>query len=380
MEDKRQRNAKGKNGRTLSKKEVQVRKKKRKRIILAVEIVVLLLLLAGLWIMIKLSKIDTDNTFKGADVENEDLSDETKKILGEYTTIALFGLDNCEGGNYDRGNSDVIMIARIDNDTKEIKLVSVYRDTMLNMADMDNKDAYSKANAAYAVGGPEQAVRMLNTNLDLNITEYVSFNFAAVAEAVDLLGGVDMDISAEEAAAMKGYQDEVAEETEKEVVYLNGAGTYRLDGVQAVAYARIRYIGNGDFQRTQRQRIILNKMAEKALSSDIGTINDLIDAVFPKIKTSLSKMELISLAKDGLNYKMGETTGFPFDMVTDYFSISYQKKKASCVVAKDLAADVKKLHEFLYGTTSYSVTQSVQNISDVIEERTGVTADDVVKQ
>lgn len=376
MEDNRQRNAKRKGGEPMSKKEVRARKKKRKRIILAVEVLVLLILLAGLWVMMKLSKIDTDNTFKGEAVENEDLSAETKKILGEYTTIALFGLDNCDGGNYNRGNTDVIMIARIDNDTKEVKLVSIYRDTMLNMADLDDKDAYSKANAAYAVGGPEQAVRMLNTNLDLNITEYMSFDFAAVAEAVDLLGGVEMTISLEEAVAMHGYQDEIGGVADKAVNYLNAAGTYNLDGVQAVAYARIRYIGNGDFQRTERQRAVLNKMVEKALSSDMGTINALIDAIFPKIKTSLSKIELISLAKDGLNYKMGENTGFPFDQVTGSYSVSYQKKNASCVVAKDLAANVKQLHDFLYGTTSYHVTQSVQNISDAIEERTGVTAGD----
>lgn len=357
----------------MSKKAMRKKRRKRKLIFLAIELIVLLLVLAGLWVMLKLSKIDTDDTF-GKDIENKDLSQDTKDILGDYTTIALFGLDNRNNGNYKTGNSDVIMIARIDNETKEVKLVSVYRDTMLNMTDDDDLDAYSKANAAYNMGGADQAVRMLNTNLDLNITEYVAFDFNAVAEAVDLLGGVEVEVTAAEAQDMRGYQDEVAEMTGKDVEYLNGAGTYNLDGVQAVAYARLRYVGNGDFQRTERQRLIVNKMVEKALASDLGTINELIDTIFPEIKTSLSKTEILSLAADVFSYSMGENTGFPFDQETGSYKISYQKKKASCVIPADLASNVKQLHEFLYGTTDYEVSESVQNISDEIINRTGVTA------
>lgn len=356
----------------MSKKAMRKKKRKRKIILLAVELVLLIVVLAGLWFWQKLSKIETDDTFVAE--SNEELSDDTKDILGEYTTIALFGLDNRDNGSYKSGNSDVIMIARIDNETKEVKLVSVYRDTMLNMMDEDDKDAYSKANAAYNMGGPDQAVRMLNVNLDLDIKEYVSFDFNAVAEAVDLLGGVEIEVNDAEARDMRGYQDEVGEMTGKKVKYLDGAGTYNLDGVQAVAYARLRYVGNGDFQRTERQRLVVNKMVEKALASDLGTINELIDTVFPEIKTSLSKTEILSLAKDAMSYSMGDNTGFPFDQETGSYKVSYQSKKASCVIPADLASNVKQLHEFLYGTTDYEVTQSVQNISDEIINRTGVTA------
>lgn len=356
----------------MSKKAMRRRKRKRKIILLAVELILLVVVLAGLWFWQKLSKIETDDTFVAE--SNKELSDDTKNILGEYTTIALFGLDNRNNGNYKTGNSDVIMIARIDNETKEVKLVSVYRDTMLNMMDEENKDAYSKANAAYNMGGPDQAVRMLNVNLDLDIKEYVSFDFNAVAEAIDLLGGVEIEISTEEAVAMQGYQDEVAGMTDKDNDYLYRGGTYNLNGVQAVSYARIRYVGNGDFHRTERQRLVVNKMVEKALASDLGTINELIDTVFPEIKTSLSKAEILSLAKDAMSYSMGDNAGFPFEQETGSYKVSYQSKKASCVIPADLASNVKQLHEFLYGTTDYEVTQSVQNISDAIENRTGVTA------
>lgn len=357
----------------MSKKAMRKRKKKRKVALLVAELIILVVVLAALWAWSKLDKIETDDNF-GKDVANKDLTADTKDILGEYTTIALFGLDNRSNGNYNSGNSDVIMLARIDNDTKEVKLVSVYRDTMLNMMDDDDEDAYSKANAAFNMGGPDQAVRMLNVNLDLDIKEYVAFDFNAVAEAVDLLGGVEVEISTEEAVAMQGYQDEVTEMTGKKSKKLNVGGTYNLDGVQAVSYARLRYVGNGDFQRTERQRLIVNKMVEKALKSDMGTINEVIDTVFPQIKTSLSKTQILSLAKDAMNYSMGENTGFPFDQETGSFKVSYQSKKASCVIPADLASNVKQLHEFLYGTTDYVVTDSVQNISDEIEERTGVEA------
>ncbi|WP_242939851.1 LCP family protein [Roseburia sp. 499] len=357
----------------MSKKAMRKKRRKRKIILLVVELILLAVVLAGLWVWQKLDKIDTDEDF-GKDVANEDLTADTKAILGEYTTIALFGLDNRANGNYKSGNSDVIMIARIDNETKEVKLVSVYRDTMLNMMDKDDEDAYSKANAAYNMGGPDQAVRMLNVNLDLDIKEYVSFDFNAVAEAVDLLGGVEVEISTEEAVAMQGYQEEVAEMTGKKSKELNVGGTYNLDGVQAVSYARLRYVGNGDFQRTERQRLIVNKMVEKALASDLGTINELIDTIFPEVKTSLTKTEILSLAKDAFGYSMGENTGFPFDQETGSYKVSYQSKKASCVIPADLASNVKQLHEFLYGTTDYEVTESVQNISDEIVNRTGVTA------
>lgn len=355
----------------MSKKAMRKKRRKRKIIFFAVEILILLIVLIGLVITLKLGKIDTDSDFKA---ENKNLTVDTKKILGEYTTIALFGLDNRSNGDYKSGNSDVIMLARIDNDTKEVKLISVYRDTMLNMTDTKDKDAYSKANAAYAMGGPEQAVRMLNTNLDLDIKEYVSFDFNAVAEAVDLLGGIELELTAEEIGHMNNYCVETSEVTGKTYKKLpQEMGTYTLNGVQAVSYARIRQTAGSDFKRTERQRIVVGKMADKALTSDLGTINDLIDTIFPKIKTSLSETEILSLAKDALSYSMGETGGFPFDIQTGSYKVTYQKRKTSCVIPADLAGNVKKLHEFLYGTPDYKVTESVQNISDAIINRTGVT-------
>jgi len=360
-------------------KKVKKAKKIRRRIFLVcAELMILGGVLAWFWADSKMDKITTDNTFVAKEVKNVELTKETQDILGGYTTFALFGLDNRDGSTYNSGNSDVIMVARIDNKTKEVRLVSVYRDTFLKMADLDNTEAYSKANAAYAVGGPKQAVRMLNTNLDLDIQEYVSFDFSAVAEAIDILGGVEVEVTPEEAGHLNNYCVETSKVTGKTyepLPELTEPKSFTLNGVQAVSYWRIRYTMGDDFKRTERQRLVLNKMVEKALKSDVTTINKLIDAVFPKIQTSLGKTELIAMAMDAFNYKMGENAGFPFDLRNVVVDIAYQKEDVDCVIPANLASNVKQLHDFLYGTTSYTVTESVQSISDEIEYRTGISGE-----
>ncbi len=366
--------AKKNSGRSKNTTGKKTAKKWRRRILLVcLEFLILGGILAWLWMNAKMDKIETDNTFQAEEVKNEELTKETRDVLGEYNTIALFGLDSREGNASSWGNSDVIMVARIDKETKEVRLVSVYRDTFLKMADLDNTEAYSKANAAYAVGGPKQAVRMLNTNLDLDIQEYVSFDFVAVAEAIDVLGGVEIPVTEEEAGHLNNYCVETSKVTGKSYKELPGEGVYNLNGVQAVSYGRIRYTIGDDFKRTERQRLVVYKMVEKALKADLSTINKLIDVVFPKIETSLSKTELAVMAMDAFNYKMGDNRGFPFDVQNEVVDIAYQKEDSDCVVPVDLAENVKQLHDFLYGTTSYTVTNSVQSISDEIMNRTGVT-------
>ena len=346
----------------------------RRIVIVLLELVVLLGVVVGVWLNQKMDMVETDESFEEEEVVNVELPKKTKKVLQGYMMLALFGLDNRESEDYSGGNSDVIMVARIDKDTKEVRLVSVYRDTFLKMADLDDPSAYSKANAAYAIGGATQAVRMLNTNLDLDIKEYVSFDFSAVAEAVDILGGVEVEITDEECMHLNNYCVETSEVVEKEYEPLPGAGTYNLNGVQAVSFGRIRYTAGDDFKRTERQRLVLNKMIEKALASDIGTINSLIDAVFPKVKTSLTKTEILSLAADAFSYRMGEMSGFPFEIGSSEVDVAYQRLKQDCVIPRDLAMNVKKLHEFFYGDAAYNVTESVQGISDEIVYRSGVTA------
>lgn len=360
------------------------KKKKRRIIIFVIEIILLLVVLAALFVWSKFQKLDREPDFIGTeDLINTDIDESTQEVLKGYTNIAIFGLDNRSNGSYNAGNSDVIMIASINNDTKEVKLVSVYRDTFLNTSD-DGSYSFHKANYAYNKGGVEGAVRMLNRNLDLDITDYVVVDFEAVTEAVDLLGGVEVEIDEKEAKWMDFYINETAQVTDHEAHSITQPGVYNLDGVQATSYCRIRYTAGNDFKRAQRQREVLSKMVDKAKKAGLLTINEIIDSVFDDISTNFTNMELISLASQMFNYELVDTTGFPFKLAN-----TKAGSKGSVVVPCDLASNVKELHQYLFNDQKYEPSNTVLNYSAEItaetgkglgdEEETGVEADNYTK-
>ena len=250
-------------------------------------------------------------------------------------------------------------------DTKEVKLCSVFRDSYLDTGD----GSFKKCNAAYAKGGPEAAINMLNKNLDLSITDYVTVDFNAVVECVDLLGGITLDeVTDEEAVLMQGYMDEINKLTKNNSKYLSGGGTnVTLDGVQACAYARIRYTKGDDYKRAERQRTVLAAMVAKAQKSDLVTINKLIDAVFGDIQTSFSNADLVALAAQVFNYKLGETSGFPFNHGSTTLG-----SKGSVVVPCTLESNVIELHQFLFGDEEYTPSDTVLANSKKIINDTGM--------
>ena len=338
-------------------------RKKIRKVLFILEIIVLLLFIGGLYvygqISAKLDKIDIQET----DLQEQDIvtNDQAPQMTG-YTTYALFGLDHrSRNEKLNTENSDTIIIASINNDTKAVKLVSVYRDTLLNVKD----DTYSKANAAYALGGPAQAVNMLNTNLDLNITDYVSIDFDALVTVVDCLGGLDIPLSYAEIVHMNNYCVETAEETGKSYTPVELpepkpedqeaiVGTYHLNGVQATSYCRIRYTASLDMGRTERQRRVIQMIVDKAKKAGLSTIFDIMDQVFPMVKTSVSKTEILKLIPAMIGYSIDETTGFPQDY-------KFATVKGSVIVPTTLDSNVLKLHQFLYGNTNYTPTQDVLN-------------------
>lgn len=340
-------------------------RKKRRKVLFILEIIVLLLFIGGLYvygqISAKLDKIDIQET----DLQEQDIvtNDQAPQMTG-YTTYALFGLDHrSRNEKLNTENSDTIIVASINNDTKAVKLVSVYRDTLLNVKD----DTYSKANAAYALGGPAQAVNMLNTNLDLNITDYVSIDFDALVTVVDCLGGLDISLSYAEIVHMNNYCVETAEETGKSYTPVELpepkpedqeaiVGTYHLNGVQATSYCRIRYTASLDMGRTERQRRVIQMIVDKAKKAGLSTIFDIMDQVFPMVKTSVSKTEILKLIPAMIGYCIDETTGFPQDY-------KFATVKGSVIVPTTLDSNVLKLHQFLYGNTNYTPTQDVLNKS-----------------
>ena len=237
-------------------------------------------------------------------------------------------------------------------------MVSVYRDTLLQLSDGD----YNKANAAYAFGGEEEAVAMLNKNLDLNIEHYVSVDFAVLVDVIDALGGIDLNIEPAENGIdiipyLNNYVVEVIENTGVDSGPYTQLGAQHVNGVQATAYARLRYGGGDDYKRTERQREVLEQIAIKAQKAKLSTINKIIDKVFDKVKTNFSLTEVIAYAKDVKEYKFGETQGFPYEKTTAQLDVG------DSIIATDLASDVKKLHQFLFGQNDYTPSSVVESIS-----------------
>lgn len=335
------------------------RKKRRKRIIvLILELIILAVLGVVAYGMFKLDKLD----FNILDKSRLDVYKDT----GPYTNIALFGLDSRNGELEGGVQSDTIMIASINNETSDVKLVSVYRDTLLQQAD----GTYEKANSAYNTGGVEDAISLLNRNFDLDIQNYVSVNFNALVDVIDLLGGLEIDMTAEEAFWCNGYAFETAQVTGKEMTQIKEeAGTQLLDGVHAVGYARIRYTDGNDFKRTERQRIVLEKVMEKAKKASFSTLNKIVDEVFPQISTSFSSADLLGFAANALNYNIVDTLGFPFDVTT---SENVRNHSGSYVVPIDFSSNVSRLHEFLFGEEDYTPSETVQQIDNDIIYLTGV--------
>ena len=213
---------------------------------------------------------------------------------------------------------------------------------------------------------------MLNKNLDLNIEDYVTVDFKAMADAVDLLGGIEVDVTEAEAEELNHYVDETAMVAGKNAEHIE-AGLQTLDGVQAVTYARIRKNVGGDYGRTERQRLVIQKMAEKAKKMDLTTLNNMIDEIFPQVSTSFTMKELFSLATGALQYELGETSGFAFE-----YTDGSMEGVGSIVAPLGLKENVEELHGFLYPKQEYVVSDTVVEISQQIESTTGYTREDYV--
>ena len=339
------------------------KKKSRKIVLFVFEILLLAILLVAAYFIGMVNRVKYENMSETEAGINDDLSKDTLESLEGYTNIAVFGLDNRSANNYQEGNSDVVMIASldntatteiytlslhdalpiliasIDNKTKNVKLVSVYRDTFLSVGG----GTYFKCNNAYARGGAKQAVQMLNSNLDLDIKEYVCVDWAAVVEVIDDLGGLDLNITQGEMNQINKYKKDVDGVTGKNTPNVTQYGLVHLDGTQATTYARIRKLSGDDFKRASRQRIVLQAMLEKAKKANPATLVKICNSVVDDISTTLSLDQMVSLAKDVTKYKISSTTGFPTDLTT-----KNMPRCGDTVIPADLVTNVKKLHEYMF--------------------------------
>lgn len=311
---------------------------------------------AAAYVTSKMDKMEV----KQLDANKLEINQEVEHKTG-YLNVALFGVDSRELSLGKGTRSDTIIVASLNQETGEIKLCSVYRDSLLQQSD----GSYNKANAAYSFGGVEGAVALLNKNLDMNIEHYVTVNFNALSDVVDALGGLDIEMTHTEAELTNGYFEEVAKVTGREFEMVDGyEGLIHVNGGQATAFCRIRYTQGDDFKRTERQRLVIEKIVEKLQSANLATINKIIDDVFDEVGTNFTLPEILSYAKDFKSYKLGETTGFPYNVSTGTLS-----GIGSTVIPTSLTSDVQQLHQFFFGDDGYTPSETVQNIEAGIKKK-----------
>ncbi|HOO79566.1 MAG TPA: LCP family protein [Lachnospiraceae bacterium] len=341
----------------------KARKKRNFFIILTIEIFAICILGVFLWAVFQGTKTQKINIEVSANEGTQDYFDEVNDSTengGGYMQVALFGVDSREGALDKNTRSDSIIIACVNNDTGDVKLVSIFRDTYLNLSN----DSYNKCNGAYATGGPEQAVTMLNMNLDLNITNYVTVGFRGVVETIDSLGGVPIEISSAEIGYLNDYQYCIAEDLGiSNYNKVSSEGLQTLDGLQACAYCRIRYTAGDDFRRAERQRTVLTQMSEQAKLANAATLTTIATNAFDNVVTNFDLDTILGVATNVSNYTVVGSEGFPF---TDYRATGTIGGKGSCVIPTDLVTNVSMLHEFLFGTQNYDPTPTVHECSEHI--------------
>lgn len=302
----------------------------------------------------KLNYVDIDTKDIGI---NEGVADK----LNGYRTIALFGVDSRGNELVSGTRSDCIILVTIDEKKKEVNLTSVYRDTYLEITGR----SLDKVTHAYAYGGAKLAISTLNTNLDLNITEFATVNFDSVVDIVNAVGGVTMDITEAEVKYINGYIDETSRVTNTNSNHITKAGRQNLDGVQAVAYGRIRYTAGGDYKRTERMRDVLMAVFSKVKTMGITKLNRLADTLLPKIYTNIEGGEILSLLPQIASYKIKDSTGWPYNTKGATIGGVWYGPPIT------LESNVKKLHEEVYGQANYEPSNKVKEISEKIIRKTG---------
>ncbi|MEG2296123.1 MAG: LCP family protein [Clostridium sp.] len=343
----------------------RMQKKRRKILIILIELIILIsvLVFAAYSYLNKNMSMIQRLPWDPQDIKNIEISQEKQKQMKGYWTIAVFGVDSRNSSVGKGNNSDVNIICNINEDTGEIKLVSVFRDTYLNVS---SKNMYNKLNVAYLQGGPEQAVKTLNKNLDIDIDDYATFNWKAVADAINILDGIDVTLSKAEFYYINAFVTETVKATGVPSQPVKHAGLVHLDGVQAVAYGRLRLMDT-DYARTERQRKVISLAFDKAKKADWATLNNIIQTIFPQVATSVELPDVLRMGRDIGKLHLGESSGFP-----EARGDANMGSKGACVIPQTLENNVKDLHKFLFGDSDYTPTDTVRTISKKIISDTGL--------
>ncbi len=325
------------------------KRRKKKSILRKIFFVILILLMIFLGILVggywflndKISRVGT------IEINEAELgiSEQIQQKLDSYRNVVIYGID-ANSNDYEDGYSDSIIIASLNEDTGEVSLTSVYRDTYVEIEGY----GLDKITQAYNWGGPELAMKTLNTNLDLNITEFVTVNFDAVEDIVDYVGGITIKIDSEEYSKIPG---------------IYSPGTYTLNGEQALKYARIRYAEGGDFTRTERLRTVLEAVANKVAGYDLFQLNDFVDFSLGKVYTNIDTFDILELLPQAASISITESEGWPYEVQSTLLDAWYS-------VPVTLESNVKELHKDLFGDMYYLPSDTVKEISGKIIEDSGL--------
>lgn len=278
-----------------------------------------------------------------------------------YYNILLLGVDSRDMDDLKGTRSDAIMIVSINKDTNDVKILSVYRDTFLKMGDTTT---YDKITHACVYGGPEMTIKSLNQALDLNISNYVIVNFKAVADLVDAVGGIEVNVEEYEIEQLNKYTKATARNIGREDYNLVTApGMQTLEGVQAVSYGRIRKGVGDDFKRTERMRTVMTLVTDKMKGMSFKEIKKIIKMMTPQVQTNLSKTNILALGIRLPQYNIIGTEGFPYNVSTGTInSISY-------VFPSNLAENVIELHNNFFERMDYTPSAMVMEISNTIIQK-----------
>lgn len=333
----------------------QAAKKRRARrlkraLFLLFELAVFCVLLGTAYFMVQFDKVQVSSVKKDDVYVNEGVDQK------QYTTIALFGGDSRKGELQAGTHADSMMIVSIDNSTKAVKIVSVYRDLVMEQMD----GSLRKANNAYYVGGPQEAMEMLNKNLDLEVRDYVTVDFKAMVNVVDLLGGIEVELTEAEAEELNKHIGETASVAGKKYAPVE-AGVQQLDGVQTVTYARIRKNVGDDYGRTERQRFVIEKIFEKIKDTNLLKLNSIANEVLPQVSTNLSAKQILKMAVSAGKYKIEGKSGYPFELTDGNVS-----GLGSSILPVDAEKNVRELHAFLYPKETYVASEEVTRITQSI--------------
>ena len=286
----------------------------------------------------------------GEEEEPEEVEEEPEV---NQETFAIFGVDSRENNLGKGTRSDSLMVVNVDNTNKKVYIASVYRDCYVQI----EGHGLDKITHAHSFGGPELAMDTLNTNFDLDIQKYITVNFMNVAELVDDMDGIEQDITEEETKYINGYIDELNGIRGTSSAHITEAGTYTLDGTQAVAFSRIRYTEGGDYKRSERQRTVLFKIFSKAQELDKAKKIDIAKSMLDKINTNYLESEVLRLLSKITEYKVEAMDAFPKVFYSGKIDGVFYEVP---VTLNDMST---QMHTFLYPTETYTPSETVQSIS-----------------